>query len=59
MSFRFTKAFALANTLMLTLPLDAHAVTCDPDNSPVNMPLLLGVAVIGATVGGKLKFYVI
>lgn len=52
-SFSFTKAVVLANTLMLIVPLDALAETCETDNSFFNMPLLLGVALIGATVGGK------
>ncbi|XP_020265344.1 protein FLUORESCENT IN BLUE LIGHT, chloroplastic-like isoform X2 [Asparagus officinalis] len=53
-SFSFKKAFVLANTLMLILPLDAVAETCEADNSVMSMPLLLGVALIGAAVGGVL-----
>lgn len=47
----------VANALMMTSPLDALAETCEVDNSPFNMlfnmPILLLVALIGATVGGK------
>lgn len=46
----------VANALMMTSPLDALAETCEVDNSPFNMlfnmPILLLVALIGATVGG-------
>ncbi|KAK6785915.1 hypothetical protein RDI58_014440 [Solanum bulbocastanum] len=46
----------MANALMMTSPLDALAETCEVDNSPFNMlfnmPILLLVALIGATVGG-------
>lgn len=46
----------MANALMMTSPLDALAETCEADNSPFNMlfnmPILLLVALIGATVGG-------
>ena len=40
---------------MLSTPLKALAETCEADNSVfnMNMPLLLAVALIGATVGGK------
>lgn len=31
------------------------AETCEGDNSAFNMPLLLLVALIGATVGGKVE----
>ncbi|CAI9097336.1 OLC1v1033735C1 [Oldenlandia corymbosa var. corymbosa] len=45
-----------ADALMLAAPLDALAETCEADNSVLNMnmPLLLFVALIGATVGGLL-----
>lgn len=39
---------------MLTTPFKALAETCEADNSFFNMPLLLFVALIGATVGGLL-----
>ncbi|XP_020271615.1 protein FLUORESCENT IN BLUE LIGHT, chloroplastic-like isoform X2 [Asparagus officinalis] len=52
--FSFTKAFVFANTLMIIQPLDALAEVCEADNSLFNMPLLLGVALVGATVGGLL-----
>ncbi|KAF9616052.1 hypothetical protein IFM89_028518 [Coptis chinensis] len=45
------KAFAAANSLMLVLPSEAFAETCEASTSVFNMPILLGVAVIGATVG--------
>lgn len=40
------------NAFMLTAPLKALAETCKTENSFFNMPLLLLVALIGATVGG-------
>lgn len=46
--------FAVSNALMLTVPSEVLAETCQPDNSIFNMPLLLLVALIGATVGGLL-----
>ena len=48
-------AFLVSNALMLSSPLKALAETCEADNSDfnMNMPLLLAVALIGATVGGK------
>ncbi|KAM5579598.1 protein FLUORESCENT IN BLUE LIGHT, chloroplastic [Rosa sericea] len=42
----------LGNALMFTTPLNALAETCEADNSFFNMPLLLSVALVGATVGG-------
>ncbi|XP_076881821.1 protein FLUORESCENT IN BLUE LIGHT, chloroplastic-like [Bidens hawaiensis] len=44
----------IANALLLTTPLEALAETCEADQSilNMNMPLLLLVALIGATVGG-------
>ncbi|KAL6140639.1 hypothetical protein ACLB2K_058937 [Fragaria x ananassa] len=42
----------IGNALMLTTPLKALAETCEADNSFFNMPLLLSVALVGATVGG-------
>ncbi|XP_006364560.1 protein FLUORESCENT IN BLUE LIGHT, chloroplastic-like isoform X2 [Solanum tuberosum] len=57
--FKFRNSAAtiiVANALMMTSPLDALAETCEVDNSPFNMlfnmPILLLVALIGATVGG-------
>nr|GMD22194.1 protein FLUORESCENT IN BLUE LIGHT, chloroplastic isoform X2 [Ipomoea batatas] len=44
----------IANALLISTPLDAIAETCEADNSAFNMPLLLFVALIGATVGGLL-----
>ncbi|KAK9726870.1 hypothetical protein RND81_05G242600 [Saponaria officinalis] len=47
-------AFLLTNSLLmgLAMPLEALAETCEADNSVFNMPLLLLVALVGATVGG-------
>ncbi|MED6176937.1 hypothetical protein PIB30_093066 [Stylosanthes scabra] len=42
------------NVLMYSVPSKALAETCEPDNSIFNMPILLAVALIGATVGGLL-----
>ncbi|KDP40671.1 hypothetical protein JCGZ_24670 [Jatropha curcas] len=47
-------AFLVTNALMWTIPFEAVAETCEADNSIYNMPLLLVVALIGATVGGLL-----
>ncbi|XP_052180400.1 protein FLUORESCENT IN BLUE LIGHT, chloroplastic isoform X2 [Diospyros lotus] len=44
----------VANGLMLTTPFKALAETCEADRSVFDMPLLLFVALIGATVGGLL-----
>ena len=48
-------AFVVSNALMLSTPFKALAETCEANNSVfnMNMPLLLSVALIGATVGGK------
>ncbi|XP_054784557.1 protein FLUORESCENT IN BLUE LIGHT, chloroplastic [Prosopis cineraria] len=46
--------FLANNILMLSTPCKALAETCDANNSSFNMPLLLSVALIGATVGGLL-----
>lgn len=45
----------LTNAFLLTTPFKALAETCEADNSFFNMPLLLVVALIGATVGGKVS----
>ncbi|XP_043706067.1 protein FLUORESCENT IN BLUE LIGHT, chloroplastic isoform X2 [Telopea speciosissima] len=47
-------AFVLSIVLMLTIPFEALAETCETENSVFNMPLLLSVALVGATVGGLL-----
>ncbi|GAB4850020.1 hypothetical protein Ancab_029318 [Ancistrocladus abbreviatus] len=47
-------ALLLTNALVLAMPFEALAETCEADKSPFNMPLLLFVALIGATVGGLL-----
>lgn len=47
-------AFIVTNALMLATPLEALAQTCEADNSAFEMPLLLLVAVVGATVGGNI-----
>ncbi|KAK7275556.1 hypothetical protein RIF29_16675 [Crotalaria pallida] len=44
--------FLASNILMFSTPCKALAETCEADNSVVNMPLLLAIALIGATVGG-------
>ena len=48
-------AFLVSTALMISTPSKALAETCEADNSVfnMNMPLLLAVALIGATVGGK------
>lgn len=48
----------VTNVLLLATPLDAMAETCETEQSllSMNMPLLLLVALIGATVGGKVIF---
>ncbi|KAL9228494.1 hypothetical protein vseg_004071 [Gypsophila vaccaria] len=47
-------AVLLINSMLmgLAMPLEALAETCEADNSVFNMPLLLLVALVGATVGG-------
>lgn len=47
------KAVYMANALMLIMPFEAVAETCEADISSFNMPILLAVALIGATVGGE------
>ncbi|CAM8944233.1 unnamed protein product [Rhodiola kirilowii] len=42
------------NVLMLAKPLEAHAETCETTDPMFSMPILLAVALIGATVGGLL-----
>ncbi|KAJ1401091.1 Tetratricopeptide-like helical domain superfamily [Sesbania bispinosa] len=46
--------FLVSNILMFSMPCKALAETCEADNSFFNMPILLAVALIGATVGGLL-----
>lgn len=46
-------ALLVANALMLTAPLEALAETCETNKSDYNMPLLLFVSLVGATVGGN------
>lgn len=47
----------VANALVFAKPLQALAETCEADDSVfnMNMPLLLFVALVGATVGGELQ----
>ncbi|KAL5972992.1 hypothetical protein ACLOJK_039799 [Asimina triloba] len=53
-SFGFPMA-VVTNVLMFSLPFEAMAESCEPSNiSAFDMPLLLGIALIGATVGGLL-----
>ncbi|KAI7986968.1 hypothetical protein LOK49_LG14G02190 [Camellia lanceoleosa] len=47
-------ALIVTNALMLSMPFEALAETCEADRSVFNMPLLLFVALVGATVGGLL-----
>ncbi|XP_057504140.1 protein FLUORESCENT IN BLUE LIGHT, chloroplastic isoform X2 [Actinidia eriantha] len=47
-------ALIIANALMLSTPFEALAETCEAGQSVFTMPLLLFVALIGATVGGLL-----
>ncbi|KAL3531716.1 hypothetical protein ACH5RR_005237 [Cinchona calisaya] len=56
-SLRFPAvALIAADALMFSTPLESLAETCEADNSVLNMnmPLLLFVSLIGATVGGLL-----
>ncbi|KAL2625186.1 hypothetical protein AAZV13_07G038600 [Glycine max] len=46
--------FVASNILMFSMPNTALAETCEADTSVFNMPILLAVALIGATVGGLL-----
>ncbi|XP_068662615.1 protein FLUORESCENT IN BLUE LIGHT, chloroplastic isoform X2 [Aristolochia californica] len=47
--------FSFASALILGLPFEALAETCEADSlSVLNMPLLFAIAMIGATVGGLL-----
>lgn len=50
-------AFLVTNALMWTTPFEALAETCEADSSIFNMPLLLFVALVGATVGGMILFH--
>lgn len=52
---RFPSLIVIAsNILMFSMPDIALAETCEAGNSFFNMPILLAVALIGATVGGLL-----
>jgi len=56
---RFPSLIVVAsNILMFAMPNTALAETCEADNSFFNMPILLAVALIGATVGGKVARFV-
>ncbi|XP_068659121.1 protein FLUORESCENT IN BLUE LIGHT, chloroplastic-like isoform X2 [Aristolochia californica] len=47
--------FSFSSALVLGLPFEALAETCEADSfSVLNMPLLFAIAMIGATVGGLL-----
>ncbi|KAI3432949.1 TPR_REGION domain-containing protein [Psidium guajava] len=53
--FKFpAAALLITNGVILTAPFQALAETCEAENSLLNMPLLLFVALVGATVGGLL-----
>ncbi|OWM86049.1 hypothetical protein CDL15_Pgr027275 [Punica granatum] len=55
LDFRFpAKVLLTCNALMLATPFQALAETCEAESSFFNMPILLLVALIGATVGGLL-----
>lgn len=43
--------------MLFTAPFNALAETCETDNPLLNMPILLFVALVGATVGGKVTTY--
>ncbi|XP_022148246.1 protein FLUORESCENT IN BLUE LIGHT, chloroplastic isoform X2 [Momordica charantia] len=47
-------AFLFTNVFAFSIPLKALAETCEAENSGFNMPILLSVALVGATVGGLL-----
>ncbi|XAR49870.1 hypothetical protein NMG60_11004038 [Bertholletia excelsa] len=47
-------AVVATHALMWCMPFEALAETCEADSSVFNMPVLLFVALIGATVGGLL-----
>lgn len=51
---KYGKTCMFAILVPLAMPNDALAEICKPDNSLFNMPLLFGIAMIGATVGGML-----
>ncbi|CAN1169103.1 Protein FLUORESCENT IN BLUE LIGHT, chloroplastic [Linum perenne] len=54
-TFLRSSAIALVtNAFMTAAPPEAMAQTCEADNSFLNMPVLLLVALVGATVGGLL-----
>ncbi|CAM8955913.1 unnamed protein product [Rhodiola kirilowii] len=44
--------FVIANAIMFAAPLEALAETCEPNYVGLSMPVLLAVALVGATVGG-------
>ncbi|XP_062219479.1 protein FLUORESCENT IN BLUE LIGHT, chloroplastic-like [Phragmites australis] len=48
------KSAVLSTMLILALPPEASAETCQPANSFANMPIFVAVALIGAAVGGLL-----
>lgn len=49
------QASIIASSFELILPSKALAEACEADNSFFNMPLLFSIAMIGATVGGKIS----
>ncbi|XP_062087850.1 protein FLUORESCENT IN BLUE LIGHT, chloroplastic isoform X2 [Humulus lupulus] len=50
----FPAVAIFVSNALVTIPFKALAETCEADNSMSNMPVLLAVALIGATVGGLL-----
>ncbi|XP_010552254.1 PREDICTED: protein FLUORESCENT IN BLUE LIGHT, chloroplastic isoform X2 [Tarenaya hassleriana] len=54
-AFKVSRVALITNALMMGTPLEALAETCEPQQTSFfNMPLLLLVALVGATVGGLL-----
>lgn len=54
-SFGFSRAIVVASALMLVSPLEALAEQCQGESSFTKMPLFFAVAMIGATVTGKIN----
>ena len=50
----FNKACLLSSCIMYVLPPSCIAEPCEQEYSLPNMPLLFAIAMVGATIGGKL-----
>ena len=50
----FSKACLLSSCTIYVLPPSCIAEPCEQEYSLPNMPLLFAIAMVGATVGGKL-----